>query len=355
MIPRPSFASIAATLALMISLLNAIGQIGRAEGSPQAVAGTAFTYQGLLEENGTAANGNYDFEFALYSAATTGSQIGSSIAINNVAVAKGIFTVQLDFGNPYWQQQTYLEVRVRKSGASTYTTLTPRQAVTAAPLANALPGVYANPANQFVGIGRNNKITSREVFGVNADFGESDMNYGGMYVNTVAPQGLPFYGFATNGVFRAWTTYNPNPDNVLNPNLNNGAWELYNAHPVSNRPLIQVRSNSIAQQSNANGLVKAGVFANCSSTSSTISRSFVSIVPPSASVPPSVSIAWNSTLDACVINFGFNIDQRYYVATANAASASFVACAYSSSTSLYCKRFKYDGSRENGFIIVLIY
>lgn len=84
-------------------------------------------------------------------------------------------------------------------------------------------------------------------------------------------------------------------------------------------------------------------------------RSFVSIVPSSASVPPSVSITWNSTLDACVIDFGFNIDQRYYVATANAASASFVACAYASSTSLYCKRFNYVGSRENGNIMVLIY
>jgi hypothetical protein len=28
--------------------------------------GTAFTYQGLLNANGNPANGNYDFEFALY-------------------------------------------------------------------------------------------------------------------------------------------------------------------------------------------------------------------------------------------------------------------------------------------------
>lgn len=353
---RPSFASIAAALALIISVASAFYQTSQAQSAPQAVTGTAFTYQGRLDSGGAPANGAYDFQFALFDAATGGVAIGSSIQVNNVTVTAGVFTVQLDFGNPFWQQQTFLEVRVRPSGGGSFTTLTPRQAVTAAPVASSLPGVFTNQIAQFVGIGRTNKITANEVFGVNADFGASGNAYGGMYVNTVSAGGRPFYGYATGGAFRAWSTYNPNPDNTNPPpsNPNDGAWEVYTT--VTDRPLLQVRNDRIAQQSAANGLAKAGVFANCSSTSPTIARSFVSIVTAStSSSTPAVSLSWNSTLDACVINFGFDISQRYYVATANAASPRFVTCAYASSTSLYCKRFTEAGVRENGNIVVLIF
>lgn len=352
---RPSFTSFAALLALVISLANAFNQTGHAQGVPQAVTGSAFTYQGRLDNNGAPANGAYDFEFALFDSATVGNQLGATVALNGVNVVNGVFTVQLDFGNPFWQQQTYLEVRVRQSGGGSFTTLTPRQLLTAVPVARSLPGVYVDQANQFVGIGRSTQIVGREVFGINADFGADDVNYGGMYVNTVAARGLPFYGYATNGGFRAWTTYNPNPNNEASPDLNNGAWELYTASVATSRPLLQVRPGSVAQPLSANGLVKAGAFVNCSLSTPSISRSFVNIVTPSPAAPPAVTVTWNSTLDACVIDFGFNITSRYYVATANAANPRVVVCAYASLTSLYCKRFQLDGTRENGNISVLIY
>ncbi len=362
--PRPSFASIMALLALVISISNTFNQTTQAQdepqSEPQAATGAAFTYQGRLDENGAPVRGAYDFEFALFDADTAGNPIGSRVALNNVAVANGVFTVQLDFGNPFWQQQTYLEVRVRKSGESGFTTLTPRQPLSAAPVASALPGVYTDQAGQFVGIGRTNRIASREVFGINADFGADDLiRYGGMYINTVAPAGLPFYGYATAGAFRAWTTYNPNPDDVASPNLNNGTWEVYNT--VATRPLVQVRTNSIAQSASANGLVKAGVVADCSSPTSSISRSFVSIVPVLPAPPPSVTIAWSNTLNACVIDFGFIVNSRYYVAMANTSEPRFATCAPAPisednfSRKLVCRRFLTDGTRENGSIVVLVY
>lgn len=353
--PRPAFASIVAMLALLVSVANTFYQTSRAQSAaPQAVTGSGFTYQGRLDDSGAPANGVYDFEFALFDDATTGSQIGAILAVPGVTVVNGVFTVQLDFGNPFWQQQTFLEVRVRPGGGGSYTTLTPRQPVSAAPVASALPGVFTNQAAQFVGVGRTNKITGSEVFGVNADFGATGNNYGGMYVNTVSSEGKPFYGYATGDSFRAWTTYNPNPDNSTSPNLNNGALEVYSA--FIDRPMLQVRNSRIAQPNTAHGLAKAGVFADCSSTSPTIARSFVSIVTASPTVPtPTASISWNSGLDACVIDFGFDISQRYYVATAIAASPRFVTCAYASGASLYCKRFTDAGVRENGNIVVLIF
>ena len=55
-----------------------------------AAQATAFNYQGHLNNGGTAANGNYDFEFALYDALTGGTQLGSTIALSTVAVTNDL-------------------------------------------------------------------------------------------------------------------------------------------------------------------------------------------------------------------------------------------------------------------------
>ena len=94
---------------------------------------TGFTYQGSLQNGGTAANGNYDFEFALFDAVSGGAQIGAIISSNNVAVANGVFSVQLNFGSVFPGASRFLEVRVRPSGGGGFTTLSPRQPITSAP------------------------------------------------------------------------------------------------------------------------------------------------------------------------------------------------------------------------------
>ena len=52
---------------------------------------TEFEYQGSLKDGASAANGNYDFEFALFDALMGGTQIGSTLPRNTVAVAGGFF------------------------------------------------------------------------------------------------------------------------------------------------------------------------------------------------------------------------------------------------------------------------
>ncbi len=101
-----------------------------------ATTGTAFTYQGSLQDGGSPANGAYDFQFLLFDAATAGSQVGSTVTLNDVNVVNGLFTVQLDFGGVFDGTALWLEVRVR-AGASTggYTILAPRQPLTATPYA----------------------------------------------------------------------------------------------------------------------------------------------------------------------------------------------------------------------------
>ena len=110
-----------------------------------AVPGTAvpqaqtsiFTYQGRLSDGANPAAGTYPMQFSLYDAATGGTQIGTTLTITNISVSAGLFSVPLDFGSSPFTPggSRYLEIAVKRSGDTEYTTLTPRQHLTAAPFA----------------------------------------------------------------------------------------------------------------------------------------------------------------------------------------------------------------------------
>ena len=118
------------------------GQTSGSQTSPDAAAGSAFTYQGRLTSGGNAANGNYDLNFSLWDAASGGTQVGSTFSVANQAVTNGLFTVQLDFGVDAFQGSArWLQMAVRQTGGGSFTTLAPRQPLTAAPYATSLmPG-----------------------------------------------------------------------------------------------------------------------------------------------------------------------------------------------------------------------
>lgn len=126
---------------LLLALAGSTGAQGPAPqgdvGAQAAALGTAFTYQGRLTDNDAPAGGTYDFEFKLYDALSDGTQVGSTVTQESVAVTEGVFTVQLDFGaSAFGGDARYLEVGVRAGGsADPYTPLSPRQPLTAAPYA----------------------------------------------------------------------------------------------------------------------------------------------------------------------------------------------------------------------------
>ncbi len=68
-------------------------------------------------------------------------------------------------------------------------------------------GVYIN---------RTSAITPQEYFGVTAP--TTGTSYGGMYINTDSETGRPFYGYAANSAFEAWTYWDGSDD----------AWKVYN-------------------------------------------------------------------------------------------------------------------------------
>src|ERR1041384_5606066 len=127
---------------------------------------TAFTYQGQLKSSGTPLNATADFQFSLFTALTGGSQIGSTVSASGVSVTGGLFTAVLDFGATAFNGDArWLQIAVRSpAGGGTFTTLTPRQALTASPYALQTRGIYVNSA-QKVGIGTLTPLAALDVFG----------------------------------------------------------------------------------------------------------------------------------------------------------------------------------------------
>jgi hypothetical protein len=133
---------------MLFILLSAAGVVGargadrpRDQARPGAVSAATpltltFTYQGQLKNGGNAVNGSCGMAFRLYDDPGGGNLIGSPIT-TTVSINNGLFTVGLNFGNSAVTGiARWLDIRVRcPAGSGSYTTLTPRQALTPAPVA----------------------------------------------------------------------------------------------------------------------------------------------------------------------------------------------------------------------------
>ena len=212
-----------------------------------APVSTAITYQGQLKDNGAPVNGLIQMSFQLYDAGAAGVPIGAPIAFPTVEVVGGLFSVDLDFGATAFNgDERFLEVTVAGN------VLSPRQRIAVAAYAlhamnggggNALdaadgspteavfvdaegevgigtttPGaalhivdatglslrinddMFVDSGSGFVGIGRSNRLTGAEVFGIR----RTGTGFGGMYIETSDAAGMPFYGYATNNGVRAY-------------------------------------------------------------------------------------------------------------------------------------------------------
>jgi hypothetical protein len=111
-------------LALCASLHRAVAQ------------GTAFTYQGRLNNNTNPANGVYDFIFTVFNANSGGSIIGGISTRPGVGVTNGLFTVTVDCGSGIFTSQScWLQITVETNGVGPFVSLSPRQQLTPTPYA----------------------------------------------------------------------------------------------------------------------------------------------------------------------------------------------------------------------------
>ena len=123
-------------------------------GAAHAFAGTTptdttFTYQARLDDGGEPADGNYNIDVRLWNAEEGGSQIGATQLFNNIAVADGLVTLELDFGaSAFDNTDRWLGFTING------TPMGSRQPVTRTPYAIQTRGIRVDSIGR-VGIGTN--------------------------------------------------------------------------------------------------------------------------------------------------------------------------------------------------------
>jgi trimeric autotransporter adhesin len=127
--------------------------------------GTAFTYHGRLDDNGSPVTGPYTMTFTVWDDPSSGRQVGATTFLTAVPVSNGVFTVEIDpgadvfTGPPRWLE---IGLLVDPNNPNTPLLLDPRQPITPTPYAiysgktmmldGALPGSqlsgsYTNPVS----------------------------------------------------------------------------------------------------------------------------------------------------------------------------------------------------------------
>ena len=167
--------------------------------------GTAFTYQGKLTDSGTPTSGQFDFQFKLFDTAIvgTGIQQGATLTPPPVTVTAGLFTVPLDFGvcpTCFNGAARFLEIAVKPTSGGTFTTLGPRQPITANPYA--IRSATATAADGLSVV----CVTSSQIASVNgsavsgatpvASVPAGSSNY---VQNTTSPQAASNFNISGNG------------------------------------------------------------------------------------------------------------------------------------------------------------
>jgi len=167
-------------IAIIASLLSLASTSRELRG--QTPLGTEFVYQGQLKASGQPVVGSADYQFSLFDSPEAGGQIGATVVKSNVAFVNGVFTTSLDFGAAAFNGNArWLQVAVRSpAGSGSFTTLTPRQPLSATPYAlrtrgidgHSLDAADSTPVDAVfvdnagrVGIGTNQPSSNLEVSG----------------------------------------------------------------------------------------------------------------------------------------------------------------------------------------------
>jgi hypothetical protein len=157
---------------IRIVLVQSIVVLALQSAPPGRAQGTAFTYQGNLNDSGVPANRSYDLAFSLFSSDHGPGQLGDTVTNSAIGITNGVFTVLLDFGpGNFSGSDCWLEIGVRTNGGNEFVILSPRQKITASPyaitaanLSGIVPGAgisgaysnavtFDNPSNHFAGDG----------------------------------------------------------------------------------------------------------------------------------------------------------------------------------------------------------
>ena len=332
------------TLALFTGLTHAQGLGPNGESQPQgpadvtAAVGDAIPIQGrLTDASGNPLNGNYNMTFRLYDVATGGT---ARCSYNNpaVAVANGLFAVNMtgcdnaDIDGT----QLYLGVTV-----GTDAEMDPRQPIYAVPYARSL-----RPGARIGGSGAGPGILSM--------YDENDI----MQFQFHAQVSSLYLG----GSGEAAEIYVKNQADNNTISLNGGS-ALLNVGTAGEAGNLTVRNdsnstsfsvdgstNKVSQIISGTGLVKAGFYGHCGTGAGAGTRAFNNVNLNAIDVT-------GTDVGRCTIDFGFDVFDRYFVATSVYSAPRFVSCyTYIDQPSqLFCGNWDAAGAGQNGSIMLLVY
>jgi len=338
-------------LTLALSLVLAVG-LSQAEGpeTPQntagveretsaAAVGAIVPIQGrLTDASGSPINGSRSITFRLYDVASGGTALCSDT--DTVNVVNGLFNANMDncSGEDINGRQLYLGIQV--SGDPE---MTPRQAIYAVPYAWSLrPGAIIGGSGAGDGLlylydGSGNQTI------------KLDAGHGAVYLGGDGDDGDVII-YDTNGVTP--TIQLDGERGLVDLGGVGEDGDIY-VRNITGTLTFQVdgATGDVSQYRTGDGLVKAGAFVSCAGASSSIHYSF-------NNVGGTISLVADSDTGQCTIDFGFDISDRYFVATALATDAARgVTCSRAGlpDDQLHCFRWDAGGSGVGGDIMVLVY
>jgi hypothetical protein len=155
-----------------------------------------FTYQGQLKLDGLPLTDSADFAVTLWDALEEGTMIGPVNYLDDVLVANGLFTLELDFGATAFNgHPRFLEIALRSphdpDDVTGYTTLDPRQRISGAPYASRTRGLHVNEAGDL-GIATSSPDATLHVAGDALIDAELELR-GGMISNRSNYFGAPYF------------------------------------------------------------------------------------------------------------------------------------------------------------------
>ena len=336
--------AVLATLALFTQLTRAQGPGPQEAQSVAAVVGSKISYQGMLKENGSPVNGTRTITFTL--ASDSGCATVKQTIVKSVPITNGLFTTDLDVTQAHFDSQAlWLGSQVGATQIGCQEILPVPYALSLRPKA-----VISSTGDLFdalfkVQVG-NAVVKGSMVHGLL--FGLAGV-YG--YAKDL-PISIGVMGASDGNTYDNWGVWgeSSSTSNHGRGVYGKGFYGVYGETISTTNGAAGYFAGDVKQGRTDDGLVKAGVHANCSNISAALTRSF-------NNVGGTISIANGTSTGECVIDFGFNIYDRYFVAMAVNSNARGVSCYTNSNyqTNLYCLVWDAAGNGQNGLITVLIY
>ncbi len=374
---------------LILSLgLNSINSLA----APQPI-GSAFSYQGILMDSGSPANGNYDIGFELFTT-ETGNLTLLTDEYLSVPVIDGQFNLpQVDFGDAVFAAGTeiWINLSITKTGSGLpYVDLSPRQRLNAVPYAVQAEFLAAGGATngdvlQFNGSDwvasalsstspwnqSGTTLTSPGKVGIGEPIPSAQLHItnNSSQISLLKVDDTSATRMIVQATGRVGIGDNVNPSDRLH--VNSAAGEHAFRVQVAGLTKLRVRSNggtalgvnftgvptdglyvqgNVKQLNSSNGMIKYMVNAVCSNSSNIIS--FYNGTENSGNV----TISSDGTGE-CTITFPTDINNRYFQASPRTIFGNrSVSCGFVGTNQLSCNRhFSSTGNVSSGPIMVLIY